>query len=129
MVLMSACGGLRGVLYFAVAQRTVQAAVLRTARVTASVTLFDGYRGWRARRVERRVAKAESLPFDAGSVALVVTVNALHWFRWESFFAEVRRLLADGGVFCPSLYRLRAVAEPGLEDCLQEVPCTLSRYS
>ncbi|XP_077509472.1 putative methyltransferase DDB_G0268948 isoform X2 [Amblyomma americanum] len=73
-----------------------------------------------AENVSFEVAKAESLPFDAGSVALVVTVNALHWFRWESFFAEVRRVLADGGVFCPSLYRLRAVAEPGLEDCLQE---------
>ncbi|XP_065310828.1 putative methyltransferase DDB_G0268948 isoform X1 [Dermacentor albipictus] len=73
-----------------------------------------------AKNVSFEVAKAESLPLDAGSVALVSTVNALHWFHWDSFFAEVRRVLVDGGVFCPSLYRLRAVAEPGLEDCLEE---------
>lgn len=73
-----------------------------------------------ANNVTFQVAQAESLPVEAGSVALVSTVNALHWFHWDAFFAEVRRVLCDGGVFCPSLYRLRAVAEPGLEDCLEE---------
>lgn len=73
-----------------------------------------------ASNVTFQVSKAESLPVEDGSVALVSTVNALHWFHWDAFFAEVRRVLADGGVFCPSLYRLRAVAEPGLEDCLEE---------
>ncbi|XP_072142909.1 putative methyltransferase DDB_G0268948 [Dermacentor andersoni] len=73
-----------------------------------------------AKNVSFEVANAESLPLDAGSVALVSTVNALHWFHWDSFFAEVRRVLVDGGVFCPSMYRLRAVAEPGLEDCFEK---------
>uniref|UniRef100_A0A131YN59 Methyltransferase n=1 Tax=Rhipicephalus appendiculatus TaxID=34631 RepID=A0A131YN59_RHIAP len=73
-----------------------------------------------AKNVSFEVSNAESLPFDDGTVALVSTVNALHWFRWDAFFAEVRRVLVDGGVFCPSLFRLRAVAEPGLEDCLEE---------
>ncbi|XP_077532839.1 uncharacterized protein LOC144145190 isoform X2 [Haemaphysalis longicornis] len=73
-----------------------------------------------ASNVTFQVSEAESLPVEDGSVALVSTVNALHWFHWDAFFAEVRRVLADGGVFCPALYWLRAVAEPGLEDCLEE---------
>ncbi|KAH7958356.1 hypothetical protein HPB49_001008 [Dermacentor silvarum] len=73
-----------------------------------------------AKNVSFQVANAECLPFDAGTVALVSTVNALHWFHWNSFFAEVRRVLVDGGVFCPTLYRLRAVAEPGLDKCFEE---------
>lgn len=42
-------------------------------------------------------ARAEALPFRAGSVDVVTSFNAFHWFQPPAFFAEVHRVLAPGG--------------------------------
>jgi len=43
-------------------------------------------------------ATAEHLPLAAHSVSLVAAAQAAHWFDFERFHAECRRVLAPGGV-------------------------------
>lgn len=64
-------------------------------------------------RVEYRVALAEAgeasgLP-DA-AVDLVTVAQALHWFDFDRFYAEVRRVLAPGGALAVWSYDLARVA-------------------
>jgi SAM-dependent methyltransferase len=48
--------------------------------------------------VEYRVASAENSGIASGSVDLVTVAQALHWFDFDQFYAEVRRVAAPGGV-------------------------------
>ncbi|SIO87336.1 class I SAM-dependent methyltransferase [Nocardiopsis sp. JB363] len=47
--------------------------------------------------VEYVDARAEALPFEDASTALVLTAQAVHWFDRPAFFAEAVRLLEPGG--------------------------------
>lgn len=55
-------------------------------------------------RVRYLVAQAEAMPLGAGSVALVTVAQALHWLELPIFFAEVRRVLAPGGLLAVWTY-------------------------
>lgn len=48
-------------------------------------------------RIEYRVAPAEDSGLPDASVDLVSVAQAFHWFDFDRFFAEVRRVLAPGG--------------------------------
>jgi hypothetical protein len=48
--------------------------------------------------VEYRVAPADRSGLPDHSVALVTVAQALHWFDFDSFYAEVRRVTVRGGV-------------------------------
>jgi ubiquinone/menaquinone biosynthesis C-methylase UbiE len=50
------------------------------------------------KNVEFRVAMAEASGLDAGSVDLVTVATAIHWLDLEQFYAEVKRVLAPGGI-------------------------------
>lgn len=60
-------------------------------------------------RVEYRRAPAEASGLEAGSVDLVTAAQALHWFDFERFYAEVRRVLAAGGALAVWTYKLLSV--------------------
>jgi SAM-dependent methyltransferase len=49
-------------------------------------------------RVHYVAALAERLPVAAGSVSLVAAAQAFHWFDFDRFHAECRRVLVPGGV-------------------------------
>ena len=49
-------------------------------------------------RVQYVCAVAEELPVDDHSVSLVAAAQAVHWFDFERFNAECRRVLAPDGV-------------------------------
>jgi SAM-dependent methyltransferase len=49
-------------------------------------------------RVHYVAALAERLPVASGSVSLVAAAQAFHWFDFDRFHAECRRVLAPGGV-------------------------------
>jgi len=51
-----------------------------------------------APRVTYVAATAERLPVPARSVSLVAVAQAVHWFDFERFHAECRRVLVPGGV-------------------------------
>jgi SAM-dependent methyltransferase len=60
-------------------------------------------------RIEYRVAPAESSRLPDASVDLVAAAQAFHWFDFERFFAEVRRVLAPGGAVAVWTYNLARV--------------------
>lgn len=61
-------------------------------------------------RVEYRQAPAEASGLADGSVDLVTVAQALHWFDFERFYEEVRRVLAPGGALAVWTYKLLSVS-------------------
>lgn len=55
-------------------------------------------------KVSYRVARAEDSGLPASSVELVLAAQAFHWFDFEAFFAECRRVLRPGGVVAALTY-------------------------
>lgn len=53
---------------------------------------------------EYRVARAESSGLQSGSVDLTTVAQALHWFEFDEFYAEVRRVTVPGGVIAAWSY-------------------------
>lgn len=61
-------------------------------------------------RVQRAVMTAEAAALPAASMSLVTVAQALHWFDRPRFYAEVRRVLAPGGVVAVWRYGLTRIA-------------------
>ena len=61
-------------------------------------------------RVEYRIAAAESSGLPDRSVDLVTVAQALHWFDFDRFYAEVRRVLAPDGAIAAWTYNLARVS-------------------
>jgi SAM-dependent methyltransferase len=75
-------------------------------------------------RVEYRVARAEETGVAAGSVDLVSAAQAVHWFDFERFYAEVGRVLAPGGavaLYTYNLVRVDAAFDRVLDRLAQDV--------
>lgn len=60
-------------------------------------------------RVKYFVAPAEQTPIENGSVDLVTVSQALHWFDFERFFVEVRRVARPGGIVAAWSYGLAEI--------------------
>ena len=60
-------------------------------------------------RIEYRVAGAEQSGLPDQSVALVTVAQAVHWFAFDRFYAEVKRVLAPNGVIAVWAYGVIAV--------------------
>jgi SAM-dependent methyltransferase len=63
-------------------------------------------------RVEYHVAPAEATGLPDGSVDLVIAAQALHWFDFDRFWPEVRRVARPGGIFAAFTYGLLTVDPP-----------------
>jgi SAM-dependent methyltransferase len=59
--------------------------------------------------VEYRVALAEQSGLPPESVGLVTVAQALHWFKFDQFHAEVNRALKPGGVLAVWAYGINEV--------------------
>lgn len=55
-------------------------------------------------RISYAVASAEESGLEAASIDLVVVAQALHWFDFDRFYAEVRRVVRPGGVLAAISY-------------------------
>jgi SAM-dependent methyltransferase len=71
-------------------------------------------------RVEYRVARAEETGVGGGAVDLVSVAQAIHWFDFDSFYAEVRRVLAPGGAIAAYTYNLARV-DPAFDRVLDRL--------
>jgi SAM-dependent methyltransferase len=85
-----------------------QAAVALAAHFDA-VLAVDGSRAQLERaqphpRVRYECAMAEHLPVPDRSVSLVAAAQAVHWFDFDRFHAECRRVLRPGGVLAAWTY-------------------------
>jgi SAM-dependent methyltransferase len=59
--------------------------------------------------IEYRVAPAENCGLADGSVGLVTVAQAIHWFNFDRFYAEVNRVLTDNGVIAIWAYGIDEV--------------------
>jgi len=71
------------------------------------------------RKIEFRVAPAESSGIDAESVDLIAVAQALHWFDIERFFDEACRVLKPGGVLAVWSYE-RTSLPPECKDIIEK---------
>ncbi len=69
-------------------------------------------------RVSYHIATAEAAGpkegLEDGSVDLVTVAQALHWFKFDVFYANVRRVLRPGGVIAAWCYGIHQV-EPAID--------------
>jgi SAM-dependent methyltransferase len=79
-------------------------------------------------RVEFRVARSEEAGLETRSAALVTVAVAVHWFDFDRFYAEVRRVLSPGGLIAVWCYSLPAI-DPAIDAILEHyLRDTLSGY-
>lgn len=70
--------------------------------------------------VEYRVAPADASGLADGSVNLVTVAQALHWLDVDRFYAEVRRVLAPGGVIAVWAYWRVTADDPAVTALVDE---------
>jgi len=56
-------------------------------------------------RITYRLAPAEQSGLKNHSMDLVCVAQALHWFDFDRFYAEVRRVLKPGGILAATIYQ------------------------
>src|SRR5688572_14668535 len=59
--------------------------------------------------IEYRVATAEQSGLPDRSADLVTVAQALHWFDFERFYAEIKRVLRTDGIFAAWAYGINQV--------------------
>ncbi len=69
--------------------------------------------------VEFAVSSAESTDFLDNSFDLICVAQALHWFNFEAFWPEVKRVLKPGGIFSAWGYNWPSIS-PELDSIFQE---------
>ena len=69
-------------------------------------------------RVEYRAAPAEGSGLADGTVDLVTVAQALHWLDLDGFYAEVKRVLAMGGVLAVWTYGRQELGDSMLDEVL-----------
>lgn len=70
--------------------------------------------------IEYRVAKAESSGLSDHSVDLITVAQAIHWFRFDDFYAEVRRVAKPGAWLAIWGYGLFSTS-PAFDSVVQEL--------
>jgi len=70
-------------------------------------------------RVSYRVQAAEECDLRDGSVDLITVAQALHWFDFDKFYAQARRVLKPQGVIAAWTYGLNEIA-PAVDDVLHD---------
>ncbi|MCB1160498.1 MAG: class I SAM-dependent methyltransferase, partial [Leptospiraceae bacterium] len=64
-------------------------------------------------------AKAEKVPIPDKSIDLISVAQALHWFEFEAFFKEVKRVAAKGAVFSAWTYGVHSFQQEKLDSLVQ----------
>ncbi len=70
-------------------------------------------------KIVYRVAPAEQTDIPTHSIDLIAVAQALHWFDFEKFYVEVRRVLKPNGVLAAWCYNLLE-CEPDVDALLNE---------
>lgn len=61
-------------------------------------------------KVDYRLAPAEHVTLDASSTDLVTVAVAIHWFNFDEFYAEVKRVLRPNGILAAWTYNLPEIS-------------------
>lgn len=71
-------------------------------------------------KIDFRVAPAEASGLAPASADLVTVAQALHWFDLPRFYAEVRRVLAPGGVLAVWTYGMQRFGEETIDGLVDD---------
>jgi SAM-dependent methyltransferase len=71
-------------------------------------------------QVEYRVATAEQSGLSDESVGLITVAQALHWFDFDRFYAEAKRVLKPGGALAAWAYGVNEVEGDAVNHLVQE---------
>ncbi|MCW3123664.1 MAG: Trans-aconitate methyltransferase [Flavipsychrobacter sp.] len=65
-------------------------------------------------RIVYKIERAEQTSISDHSIDLLTTANALHWFNFDEFYNEARRVLKPGGIIAAWCYEVPFVT-PGID--------------
>jgi len=89
--------------------------------VIATDASLEQIRHARAHSVVRyEVAPSEYVPIENATVDLVTVAQAVHWFDFDAFYSEVRRVARAGAVLAAASYGLARI-EPGIDGVIDEL--------
>jgi SAM-dependent methyltransferase len=71
-------------------------------------------------KIEYRVAPAENSGLAENSVGLLTVAQAAHWFNFDRFYAEARRVLVPNGVLALWAYGINQVDGDAVNECVQD---------
>ena len=71
-------------------------------------------------KIEYRVATAEQSGLPDSAAGLVTVAQALHWFNFDRFYAEAKRVLKPGGTIAVWAYGINTVEGDGVDDVVQQ---------
>jgi ubiquinone/menaquinone biosynthesis C-methylase UbiE len=71
-------------------------------------------------KVAFRVAPAEQSGLPDNSVELITVAQALHWFDFDRFYAEARRVLKPNGVLAAWAYGMNTVEDAAINGIVQD---------
>ena len=77
-------------------------------------------------RVHYQEAAAESTPLAEHSADLVTVAQALHWFDFDRFYAEVRRVVKPGAVIAAWTYQLPTIS-PAVDEVFRHFYTDITR--
>jgi len=66
------------------------------------------------------ICEAEKTPFADNSFDLITCATAVHWFRFEEFFSEIKRIGKDKAVFACWAYNVFRTDQPRLNETIDE---------
>jgi len=71
-------------------------------------------------KVEYHVENAEHVGLESASVDLVTVAQAVHWFDFDKFYTEVKRVLKPGGILAVWTYGLPEIS-PRVDDAIKRI--------
>ena len=71
-------------------------------------------------KVEYHVEPAEHVSLDAFSTDLVTVAVAIHWFNFDEFYREVKRVLRPGGILAAWTYSLTEIS-PEIDQLIDQL--------
>jgi SAM-dependent methyltransferase len=69
--------------------------------------------------IEYIICPAEETPFKNDCFDLITVATAVHWFRFDTFYNEMKRIAKDGCIFSCWAYSLLRTNEPEINNLLQ----------
>ena len=66
------------------------------------------------------ISKAEKTPFNDDTFDLITSATALHWFSFDDFFTEMKRIGKNNAVFACWGYQVLRTDVPGINELIDE---------
>ncbi|WP_158617444.1 class I SAM-dependent methyltransferase [Legionella sp. km772] len=75
----------------------------------------------RMANIEYYCCPADKTPLKPGTINLITVAQALHWFNFDDFYEEVRRVSAENALFFAWCYSLGYFNEPAIDEPIRHL--------